>query len=54
MCDWTSEAPLAELLDDPVAMLVMRSDGVDPRSIERLLATVDRERSRQTSEAEAE
>ena len=46
MCDWTSEVRLAELLDDPVVGLVMKSDGVDRYSLERLLATVGRERVR--------
>jgi hypothetical protein len=46
MYDWTREASLAELLDDPVVAMIMRSDGVDRDSVERLLMTVERERAR--------
>jgi hypothetical protein len=41
MCDWSYETPLAELLDDPVVELVMKSDGVERGSLERLLETVE-------------
>jgi hypothetical protein len=46
MFDWTREIPLAELLDDPVVWLVMKSDGVDRSRLERLLVAVERERAR--------
>jgi hypothetical protein len=37
---------LAELMDDPLIGLVMKSDGVDRRELELLLGRVARERSR--------
>jgi hypothetical protein len=46
MYDWTLEASLAELFDDPLVELVMKSDGVDRGCVERLLATVGHERAR--------
>ena len=33
----TEEYSIAELLDDPIAILLMKSDGVDRRIVERLL-----------------
>jgi hypothetical protein len=39
---------LAELVDDPLIGLVMRSDGVDRCELERLLERVARERVRET------
>ena len=39
---------LAELVDDPLIVLVMKSDGVDRREIEFLLERVARERSQAT------
>ena len=40
------EYRLSELLDDPLVGLVMKSDGVDRRSLERLLEEVARDRGR--------
>lgn len=31
------EYSIAELLDDPIAILLMKSDGIDRRIVERLL-----------------
>ena len=39
---------LAELVDDPLIGLVMKSDGVDSRELELLLERVARERLRAT------
>lgn len=38
---WTT---LAELVEDPLVRLMMKSDGVDRRSIERLFERLARER----------
>jgi hypothetical protein len=40
-----SESSLAELIQDPLVGLVMRSDGVDQRSIELLFETIAARRS---------
>jgi len=42
---------LAELVDDPLIGLVMKSDGVERRELERLLERVARERLRATGRA---
>jgi hypothetical protein len=44
-----AEGSLAELIDDPLIGLVMKSDGVDRRELELLLQRVTRERSRTPS-----
>ncbi len=41
-----AEYSLAELVEDPLVGLVMKSDGVDRRSIELLFERVARERTR--------
>lgn len=46
----TAETSYAELVRDPLVGLVMKSDGVDRRSIELLFERIGRER-RQTLEA---
>ncbi len=38
------EYSLADLLDDPLVVLMMKSDGVDRGSVERLFAEIDQSR----------
>ncbi len=38
------EATLAEILSDPIVMMVMAADGVDPREFESNLRAADRSR----------
>ena len=40
-----AQCSLTELVEDPLIGLMMRSDGVDRRSIELLIARVSRERA---------
>ena len=40
-----AQCSLTELVEDPLISLMMRSDGVDRRSIELLFARVSRERA---------
>jgi hypothetical protein len=42
----TTGCSLAELVEDPLISLLMKSDGVDRRGLEVLLERVARERSR--------
>jgi hypothetical protein len=41
-----AECSLAELVEDPLVGLLMKSDGVDRRSVELLFERVARERAR--------
>ena len=41
-----AECSLAELVEDPLVDLLMKSDGVDRRSVELLFERVARERAR--------
>ena len=41
-----AECSLAELVEDPLVGLLMKSDGVDRRSVELLFERVSRERAR--------
>ncbi len=37
---------LAELIGDPLVRLMMKSDGVDPKSLETLFARITRQRAK--------
>jgi hypothetical protein len=45
MCKVITECSFAELVEDPLVGLLMKSDGVDRRSIELLFERVARERT---------
>ena len=47
------QCSLTELVDDPLIGLVMKSDGVDRRTIELLFARIARERTAAASRSEA-
>ena len=53
MGKFTTECSLAELVEDPLVGLLMKSDGVDRRAVEFLFERVARERARDVDGAQS-